>query len=110
MSQHARSAGDEGIQLIYSSLLPDKRFYTLPAALLNGGEPALGEPGLVRASRSTWPWAYHRVLTGTFLGALFALGVLLGTVVLGYVASLRSLPSSPPVTVRPGEMTTLATQ
>jgi hypothetical protein len=46
------------------------------------------------------------VLTGVFLSALFALGVMLGTVVSGYAASLHYLP----MLARPGVNTTLATQ
>ena len=51
----------------------------------------------IQASHGAWPHSYHRVLNGAFLGVLFALGVLLGTVVSGYAGSHgpASLPSHP---------------
>src|SRR5215472_10413048 len=80
MSQHAGSADDESIQLTYSSLPPGKRSRTPPHARRG---PAPGGPGPVRASRGAWPHSHHRLLNAASLGALFALGVLLGTVVSG---------------------------
>jgi hypothetical protein len=115
MSQHVGPADDEGIQLTYSSLpppSPGSRLYTLPAAILHHGRLALEEPGgpaPVRTSRDAWPRHYHHLLTAGFLCALFAVGVLLGSVVSGYAASVRSLPSSATLLSRPGERTTLAT-
>lgn len=109
MSQHTGSADDEGIELTYSSLLPGKRLHTSLAALPHNGRLAPGEPEPVRASRGAWPYPYHRVLTGTFLGALLALGVLLGMAVSDYAASRHSLPSSVPMLSRPGVPTTLVT-
>jgi hypothetical protein len=111
MSQHVGSADDEGIHLTYSSLPPGKRLPTPRAALPHDGEP---EPGSVLASSGAWPHAYRRALNLALLGALFALGVVLGTVVSGYAASLHSppasLPNSSPMLSRPNVTSTLATQ
>src|SRR5262245_900704 len=90
MSQHAESAGDEGIQLTYSSLAPGKRLHTPPAAFPRNEELAPGAPGPIRGSRGAWPHANHRVLNAAFRAAQIALGVLLGAVVSGYAASFRS--------------------
>jgi hypothetical protein len=94
MVQHKESADDEGIQLTYTTLLSGTRLHTPSAALPYAGGLA---PSSVRASRGAWLHTYRRVLNVAFLGALFALGVLLGTVVSGYAGSLRSssLPSRP---------------
>jgi hypothetical protein len=110
MAQHMGPEDEEGMQLTYSSLPPGQRRHTPPAALPHDEGPAPGEPGSVRASQGAWPHCYHRLLNAAFLGALFALGVLLGTVVSEYAASLRSLPSSAPMLSRPGVSTTSATQ
>jgi hypothetical protein len=107
MAQHKESTDDEGIQLTYSSLVPGKRLQTPAVALLHDVGPA---PEPVHTSWGAWPHSYHRVLNLTFLSALFALGVLLGTVVSGYAASLRSPPMSAPMVSRPGVTSTLATQ
>jgi hypothetical protein len=104
MSQHAGSADDEGIQLTYSSLLAGKRSQTPPTVLPHDGGPAPGEPGAVRGSRGAWPHPYHRVLNTASLGALFAVGVLLGTVMSGDAAPRRSQS----MVSRPGVTTTLA--
>jgi len=64
-------------------------------------------PGPVRSSRGAWPRAYRRALTVAFLGALLALGVLLGTLAAGQAPLPRPLSSSPS---RHGVDTTRATQ
>lgn len=114
MSQHTGSADDEGIHLTYSSLSslpPGKRLPTPLAALPHDGEP---KPGPVLASWGAWPHSYRRALNLVLLSALFALGVMLGTVVSGYDASLHSppgsLPSSSRMLSRPNVTSTLATQ
>jgi hypothetical protein len=114
MSQHAGSADEEGIHLTYSSLSslpPGKRLPTPLAALPHNGEP---EPEPVLATWGAWPHSYRRALNLALLGALFALGVVLGTVVSGYAVSLHSppgsLPSSSPMLSRPNVTSTLAAQ
>ena len=113
MSQHAGSADDEGIQLTYSTLPPGKRPPTPPATPPHNEEPEPRESEPARASQSAWPRLYHRVLTQAFLGALFALGVLLGMVVSESAVSVHfpskspvdSLASSSPLLAHPGETT-----
>ena len=107
IAQHMGPEDEEGMQLTYSSLPPDTGLHIPPAAPPQDVDP---DPRPTWASQGAWPHRYHRLLNAAFLGALFALGVLLGTVVSKYVASLRSLPSSAPMLSRPGVSTKPATQ
>jgi len=90
MSQHAGSAEDEGIQLTYSGLPPGKRPHTPPAALPHDGGERQATQDLSACRGKPGCTPYHRMFAAAFRCALFAVGVLLGTDMSRYAASLRS--------------------
>jgi hypothetical protein len=101
MQHNPSSADDEDIQVAYSTLTPRQRTSTPFVTPPHDSESE--QPGPIRASLGAWPRTYHRLLNAAFLGAVLALGMLLGTVMSGPYASLRSrsMPSHSSLQVLP---------
>jgi hypothetical protein len=55
----------------------------------------INQRGSVRSSRDAWPYGYRRVLSMAFHGAVFALGLFLGTLAPGYIGWSPLAPHLP---------------
>jgi hypothetical protein len=107
MPQNPWSAEDEDIRVTYSPVLPYQHSSPQDAAGPPDGEP---EPGPLQAARGAWPRPYYRLLNAGSLGAVFALGMVLGAVLSGHVAPLQAASRPSQLSVPTGEQRTSAQQ